>query len=250
VYLYAVVRSPRRPSLARAPSGLPQAGTLRVLDAGAGLWLVAADVPLARYGEEAIERGLKDLDWVAARALAHEEVVRHFARRLTTVPMRLFTLFRGDDRAREHVQKSKAQLARVLSRVEGCEEWGVRAFADEKAERPKAAVLRGPDVGRRFLEQKRAQHRAASSSSTAAARAAQAFVRTLGHSARAQRKLPIPSAATSSRLLVDAAFLVPRDERQSFRRAVAKAAAEGRRQGVRITSTGPWPPYNFVDATR
>src|SRR5262245_19079246 len=94
VYLYALVQSPRRPALGRAPAGLPETGAVRVVDAGPQLWLVVAEAPLARYGEDAIERGLQDLDWVSACAVAHEAVLRHFSRRLTTVPMRLFTLFR------------------------------------------------------------------------------------------------------------------------------------------------------------
>src|SRR5688500_13572505 len=67
VYLYVLVRSDRRPSLAGAPAGLPGTGPLRIIEAGPRLWLVAADAPLARYGEEPIARGLKDLDWVAER---------------------------------------------------------------------------------------------------------------------------------------------------------------------------------------
>src|SRR5262245_28297761 len=117
VYLYALVQSPRRPSLARVPPPLPDMGPLRLLEAGLGLWLVVSDAPLSSYGEEAIQNGLKDLDWVSLRAVAHANVARHFARRLTTVPMRLFTLFRTDERAQEHVRRSGRRLSRVLSRV-------------------------------------------------------------------------------------------------------------------------------------
>ena len=194
-------------------------------------------------------RDSKDLDWVAACAMAHEAVVRHFARRLTTVPMRLFTLFRTDERALEHVRKSQAHLSRVLKRVDGCEEWGVRLFAADPPP-AKAVSIEGPDAGRRFLERKRAQHQATRTETTAAARKAQAVVRGLARTARAQRQLPIPKAAASGRLIVDAAFLVPRDGRARFRTAVAQAAAEGRADGVRVDLTGPWPPYNFVEEAR
>lgn len=248
VYLYALVRSERRPSLAGAPDGLPGTGPLRLIEAGPGLWLVAADAPLALYGEQAIAEGLKDLDWVAPRALAHEAVVRYVARKRTTVPMRLFTLFRSDDRAQEHVRKAQRRLTRLLARVDGCEEWGVRLFARESAPAVPRVRAASPDAGRRFLEQKRALHRSQRQVPVGTVRAAQSLVRQLARVARDQRKLPIPAEARSGRMLVDAAFLVPSDARPRFRAALAKAASGARGQGIELTVTGPWPPYNFVDA--
>ena len=42
-YLYCLVRSSRAPSLRGSPAGLPGAAPPRTIDAGNGLWLVAAD---------------------------------------------------------------------------------------------------------------------------------------------------------------------------------------------------------------
>jgi hypothetical protein len=52
-----------------------------VLDLDRGLFLVVADAPLARYGDDAIQRGLSDLDWVSRAAVAHEGVVESSSRR-------------------------------------------------------------------------------------------------------------------------------------------------------------------------
>ena len=247
VYLYALLRSARRPSVAGAPEGLPGTGPLRLIEAGPDLWLVAADAPLTLYGEEAIAAGLKDIDWVAPRAIAHEAVVRHVARRRTAVPMRLFTLFRTDERAQEHVRKSQRRLSRVLTRVDGCEEWGVRVVATEPPPVLTRVRAASPDAGRRFLEQKRVLHRSARKIPAATVRAAQSLVRQLGRVARDQRRLPIPAAATATRLLADVAFLVPIESRPRFRTALGKAAAGAKGQGLEVNVSGPWPPYNFVD---
>src|SRR2546422_9809885 len=89
-YVYCVASG--RPSLPRAARGLPGAGKPRLLDAGGGLWLVVADAPIARYGEAAIARGLKDLEWVAQCALAHEAVVERVSAKATP-PVKPLTLF-------------------------------------------------------------------------------------------------------------------------------------------------------------
>ena len=105
-YIYGVVQATRAPSLAGVPVGLSGAGRPRALRAGRDRWVVVADVPLEQYGEKALADGLQDLDWVASRAMAHEAVVEHLARRASVVPMKLFTIFLTDDRAIEDIERS------------------------------------------------------------------------------------------------------------------------------------------------
>src|SRR3989442_13369936 len=110
-YLYCVVRSDRRPVLRRVPGGVPGASPPRVLDAGGGLWLIAADVPEAEYGEAGVARGLKHLDWGSKRAMGHETLVEHFLPARGVVPMQLFTIFTAHDRAIEHVRPDRRPVA-------------------------------------------------------------------------------------------------------------------------------------------
>ena len=76
-YVYGVIAAARRPRLTRVLRGLSGAGRVRLLDVERGLFAVVADVPLDRYGEAAINRGLANLDWVSraasSRALAARE---------------------------------------------------------------------------------------------------------------------------------------------------------------------------------
>ena len=76
-------------------------GTTDVPDLGRGLWAVVSEVPLSTYGPAEVEAGLRNLEWVAEIAVAHEAVVEHFATRrgATVVPMKLFTMFTSFDRA-------------------------------------------------------------------------------------------------------------------------------------------------------
>ncbi|MBX3201221.1 MAG: GvpL/GvpF family gas vesicle protein, partial [Labilithrix sp.] len=125
-YVYCIVKSSSAPKLGRAPRGLEGAGVARLLDAGDGYRLVVATAPLALYDAAAIDARLRDIDWVGGRAAEHEAIVEHAAGLGTVVPMKLFTLFSTDERALEHVQKMKRSLARVVERIAGCEEWGLR----------------------------------------------------------------------------------------------------------------------------
>src|SRR5437763_398496 len=116
-YLYCLVTADRRPSLTGAPRGLAGTGPLRTLEADQGLWLIVSDAPLSAYGSEPIERNMRDLEWVAMRGAAHARMIEYFARRATTLPMKLFTLFASDERAAAHVRGDAGRIRRVLTRV-------------------------------------------------------------------------------------------------------------------------------------
>jgi hypothetical protein len=250
-YVYGLVRSGRRPSARGAPEGLPGTGPVRLLPAGSGLWLVVADAPLAQYDKTPIERSLKDLEWVSACAVAHERVVDHFAARFTLVPMKLFTLFTGDAAAAADIARDRKRVGRVLDRVAGRREWGLRLHWDEakarQAARAEAAArpAAGPAGTDFLLRKKREQHEGRKLAEGARAEAERLF-RALAREADEARSRPPARTDGASRLLLDAAFLVRAGRTRRFREALVRATAGLADRGYEVSLTGPWPPYNFV----
>ncbi len=249
-YLYCLVQAPRAPSPAKAPRGLAGTGPVRVIDAGQGLWLVVADAPLSRYGTAPIEHGLKDLRWVSACAMGHEGVVEHFARGATVIPMKLFTLFAADERAVGHVRRARRRLDRMVARVSGRQEWGVRLTLDE-ARALRGAVRPGRDgraarSGTQFLLRKREQRDAVRRlREHARVEANRLFERLARLADDARRQTPAQSA-NGVRLLLDAAFLVRTGRVAAFRAAGARLGHRLAGGGYALTLSGPWPPYTFV----
>ena len=146
-YVYCLLSARRTPPPTRRPRGLAGTGPVRALDVDDGLRLIVADAPLSRYGTEPIEQHLRDLGWVSSCALAHERVVEHFARHGTVIPMKLFTLFAGDDRAVDHVRRSLKRVRRVLTRVSDRQEWGVRLRLDEQRALRQRMATEGKSTG-------------------------------------------------------------------------------------------------------
>ena len=249
-YLYCLVRAPKAPALRGAPAGLPGTGKPRALDAGKDLWLVAADAPLDRYGEEPIEQGLQDLAWVSSCAVPHEAVVEHFSKVGTVLPMKLFTLFRSDARALEHVSKERRRIDGVVRRIEGREEWGLRVTLDElsaldRARAEAKASAKGPS-GAAFLLRKKKEQDAARELLQHARNRADALFEELSAAADEARRRPPPAGEVGKRVLLDAAFLLPRKRAKAFQSRVRAQAKQLSAHGYQLTLTGPWPPYNFV----
>lgn len=250
-YLYCLVHADKAPSLRGAPAGLPGAGKPRAIDAGGGLWLVAADAPLDRYGEKPIEKGLQDLAWVSSVAVPHEAVIEHLARAGTVVPMKLLTLFNSDDRALEHVAKERRRIERVVERIEGREEWGLRVALDEltaigKARTEANQVAERGSPGAAFLLRKKKEQDAARELLENARDRADELYEELSKKADDARRRPPPPGEIGKRVMLDAAFLLRRGKTKPFQAAVRAQAKKLAPLGYEITLTGPWPPYNFV----
>lgn len=223
-----------------------------MLDLDRGLFLLVSDAPLARYGEDAIQRGLSDLDWVSRAAVAHERIVESFIEARAVLPMKLFTIFNSDDRALEHVRRDRARIDALLKRLTNHQEWGVRvtldrtraASAAKPARRTPASTARS---GAAYLTRKKAQRDATTELAERARETVAALYDRMAARARAAtRRSATELPAQGGPLLLDAAFLVPRTRSRGFQGFVAREARSLSRQGYGLSLTGPWPPYTFM----
>lgn len=249
-YVYCIVHAPRAPGTARAPRGLAGATRPSIAAVTRSLSLVRATVPLESYGSGPLEAALQDLQWVAEVAVAHEAVVEYFARQagVTVIPMKLFTMFTSDARAIEEMRSRGRDLEAVAKRIAGCEEWGVRMTRRLAASRPPRRGLDvKPSSGAAFLAAKKEARDVARAAVHASTESAEHAFTTLASIARdARRRDDAPEGASAPPLL-DAAFLVPATRRARFKAAVRKLAATSAKTGAKMTLSGPWPSYNFVE---
>lgn len=244
LYLYCLVHAEKKPSLAKAPAGLPGAARPRAVEAEAAWWMIVGDVPAGEYDERAIEAGLQDLDWVSQRAVGHEQVVEFATGLGPVVPMKLFTLFHGEARAAAHVKQQRGRLEKIRRRIEGCAEWGVRVMYEPRAARAAVPAAR-PTSGADFLKRKQALQGSAQQQAREARIRAQELLTALEDAAQEARIRP-PEEGAGLKLLGEGAYLVRTGESASFRSTVEEAARAMAPEGLRVDLTGPWPAYHFV----
>ncbi len=249
-YLYCVVRSPRRPSAARLPQGIPDGDRPAVVALDGHVWLIVSQVPLAVYGPEKLDASLRDLDWVSKIAVAHESVVEHFTRAAgaAVIPMKLFTMFSSVDRAVSEMKARRAEITEVLKRIAGCEEWGIRITRLPSKVTATSAGVRRIASGAAFLAAKKAVRDQTHEAARVAAEAADEVFAALSTVAREARRRDDMPAAASTPPLLDAAFLVPSRSRARFHGTAKKLAETCVDAGAEMVVSGPWPAYNFIQA--
>jgi hypothetical protein len=250
-YVYCLIAASRRPVLRRRFTRLPGMGPVRLLEVDRNLWLVVADAPLDRYGEETINRKLSDLDWVSRAAVAHEAVVESFIDQRAVLPMKLFTIFTSDDRALDQVRGDRRRVDALVKRVANHVEWGVRVAHLRRETKPaglrRASASKAGRTGQSYLSQKKAQRDAVVElAERARETVATLYDRLAARSTLAKRRMASELPAQSGPILLDGAFLVQRSRATAFRALVAREARRLGRLGYHVTMSGPWPPYTFV----
>lgn len=257
VYLYGIV-----PAETPAPPGDLQGidgGPVSVRPIGrvsAVIGSVAADA----YGDDSLDARLEDLVWVGDRGIAHERVLDWFAERGPVIPISLFSLHRDIERLCERVGAEEHEFARILDRLRGHREWGVKLWRRESVAfegidrlspslKQVAAEIAEAPPGKRFLLERRRDAMRKEELRSASKRITHELFLDLRRFAAAGMAIPLPGSPPGSdrALLLHAAFLVADAAFEDFRGAVSLQARELSGSGFEVELTGPWVPYHFSD---
>jgi hypothetical protein len=217
----------------------------------------ASQVPLSEFGEEPLHENLNDVEWLEAKARAHERVLDNVLARMPVVPMRLCTIYRSEGHVRELLEREHDVFADALARLEGKTEWGVKVIAEpgaleSAAERESGAGGASPEelsAGAAYMREKsRAARRRDAVDRVAEAWAQDVHDRVAEHAVEALLN-PLQNPEVSGHtgdMLLNGVYLVDDTSTAAFHSALDSLATEYQPHGVAVELTGPWPPYNFV----
>jgi gas vesicle protein GvpL/GvpF len=220
VYLYAL--------LAEAPKGPLPAGL-----GGEPLRLVSCDGILAAVGEVAAAP-----DVSGAALTAHDAAVRRLAAASSALlPARFGSLAEDDGQLCAALQDRMPALREALQAVRGCDQMTLRFL------RPESMTMEASDPGDEAAEGGPGTRYLAARRAVAGDPAALPEIRVvldaLAPHVRGERR----ERHERPPLVASVYHLVPRDALATYRAALEAATREG---PLRVTSSGPWPPYAFA----
>lgn len=245
LYAYAITRALDADLSGRA--GIEDA-PLRLVEVE-GLGVVVSEVDLDEFGEEGLRRNLEDLRWLETVAVAHDRVARHLAEHGPTAPLRLATVFLGEDSLRARLAEWRGDAERALDRIDGRSEWSVKAYVDPAtvaAAEPEQAPA-GGGAGRAYLMRRRAATQQREATAAEDARTADEVHEALASVSVAGRRLPPQDrqlTGHTGEMVLNGTYLVDDTEIDAFRATVDRLAEAHPR--VRVEVGGPWPPYSFA----
>jgi hypothetical protein len=228
------------------------------MEAGARLAAVVSAVPLADYGEDALQARLTDATWTAVRAMRHEKVVEHFASRASVVPLRFGTIYLERASVRQMLSERETELRAIIERLRGREEWGVNILCDRKrlletitSLSPRLRALNeqaaNASPGQSYLLRKKIDAMRVDEARAEMKQVAAKIESELEHlSDGAARLRVLKDEGGENDPVARFAMLVSRARFEEFRAAAERLAQAYAPAGFQLELTGPWPAYNFA----
>lgn len=257
-YVYCIAPAGEVPSLEGLTGVDPafEVGCLTQRDLSA----VVSSVRPQEFGPEALKRNFEDLAWLERTARAHDTVLARVLVGSAVVPLRLCTIFTDEDGVRDVLRREREPLLAALRHVRGRAEWSVKLLAD--LSRLKAAVPEPDSVlaeagaqasGRAYFARKQRERVAREDARAMIERAVEETHACLCDQAAAATTLPPQHRQLSGRsgdMVLNGAYLVERSRAATFAAVAKELDARNRELGLTLELSGPFAPYNFVDAGR
>jgi gas vesicle protein GvpL/GvpF len=249
-YLYAVAKASAEPAIAAASLRGIEAGSVEVIAEGHLLGVTSA-VPASEYEEEPLNERLQDLEWLAPRAAAHQEVNGKLLELADAViPLAFGAIYRDAEGVRVLLRDRADDFVDRLRAVEGRAEWIVSVERDATSA-PTGGAVRALDAeiaaappGRAFLLGKRRDEVIREERRMRDAALAEEIWATIEAIAERVYREPLiedPTAAAVARF----SALVRRDREIELGDVVRRLGAAGVSEGYRVRLSGPWPAYRF-----
>jgi hypothetical protein len=208
---------------------------------------------LNEFTGEGGEANLQDIAWLGPRACRHAVVVEQVMATAPVFPLPFGTLFSSLPALEQEIGRRSREVASLLGRVSGCQEWSVEVTLDRfKAidyllgEGLQSGLFKLPDsVGRRHLEEKKLRRQVASDLDGWVDERMESLQQELMPFARDFRTRRLTENKISHW-----AYLVPVGQVQSFRLKVDDIAARDEAYGLAFRVSGPWPPYTFCQTVQ
>jgi len=253
-YLYAFLSHGDLPPLAGIDGHSPLS-----LFTESGVTALVSQVPLAEFGEEALRRNLEDLRWLEEKVRMHEAIVESALAKGPLLPMKFGTIFLSVETIRAIVRRNARRIVEALEFLGDKAEWGVKGFASPAALR--ATVLRDDAAlltlseeasakppGQAFFLRRKIEGSALAKSLEREEVLTREFLGAIQTTIVDLAAHPplLPEAPPRERIVLTLACLVRREGAESFLAGVEQWNQGHAEEGLRVVTSGPWPPYHFV----
>ncbi len=219
-----------------------------------GIGAEAAEVHTVHHRDLAAvvsDTPIEVFDATRENVLAHERVNEAVMKKHTVIPMSFGTLFKTRDDIVELLRAAHDAFQDVLKKMEGKVEFGLKVLWDRDAV-IKQIEAEDEDVRRLKAEissQKGSTYFARMQYGrlieSALEMRTERFVSDIFEVLRPVSVASRANKPIGDRMIMNAAFLVARDQESPFDARVKQIA--GRHGALTFKYTGPWPPYNFVN---
>jgi len=229
-----------------------------------GLYAVVSKVKESEFDEANLKKNLTDFEWVRAKASIHEKAIEGVMKNACVIPFKFGTIFKTEDNLKTMLEEHLQDFQENLKNLEDKEEWGLKLYCD--MEKLKSAIgqeeaeilkmekeINSSSSGKAYLLKKKKEKLLDIVVNKKLNKFSQdSFERLSKHSIQTRINKLLPKEVTERKddMVLNAAFLVDKEEVGSFIRVTELLTTTYGESGLFFDCTGPWPPYNFCNLSK
>lgn len=200
-----------------------------------------------------LQEALKNPKTMATVLTEHQDFLDKLMKETTIIPFQFGTILKDKEGVVGHLKSSYERYKELLKKFADRQEWGVRVFTDLK--KFKTSIIQTnqediqkPSSGTAYLLRKKQEEETEESTNEKLTSFSEEILNSLKELAF-EYKVTKSAQRLSEKgeLLISAfAFLLDRSKVKEFDQKLAELGKKYQEFGLKLTSSGPWPAYNFV----
>jgi hypothetical protein len=227
-------------------------------------YAIVSKVSSDEFSEDNLKKNLANMDWVEKKVRQHEKIIEEIMKDATVLPFKFGTVFQSEENVENLLREHGAEYKRIIERIEGKEEWGVKIYCD--VERLKGAIIKeeveilkiekeieSSSSGKAyFLKKKKEELIKDTVNKRINEYGRLCFEILKGQSldVRINKLLPKEVTEREDDMILNSAFLVDKSRVAEFIQTTDALKAKYNDKGLNFDCTGPWPSYNFCQLSK
>jgi hypothetical protein len=238
---------------------LPKTNDIKVIE-WFGYSIFVKIVSTSEFSEENLKMNISDLKWLDPNAREHIRVISKIMETCTVIPFKFGTIFKSEENLKQFVCDYSDSLRENLMILGRKEEWSVKIYCDrhiltdqidelseEAAALEKQIMASSP--GKAFLMKRKKNELIENEINRLCKMYGQEFYNKLGslsHTTCLNNLIPSEFTGRKEDMILNAAFLVHKDQTDEFLRTTKSLKKEYSGLGFDFETNGPWPPFTFI----
>lgn len=264
LYLYCIKKGVT--SLPFSTKGLDEKGEVFLLPFQQ-LEAIVSKVSLEEFDSEAIQiKAQEDLRWIKEKAILHsrviEEAMRDGEEIVSLIPMKFGTIFKEEKSLEETLNKHYEQFKATLERLEGKQEWSVKAYlkdrkAFEEKIKEKSEIIKEKEKeiaslpeGMAYFMEGELEEVISKKMDRELKNIVASLFETLKEKAVDSVRCKILERDLTGRrepMVLNAGYLISDGKVEDFKKETEELSQRMETMGFSIEYSGPWPAYNFAN---
>ena len=209
------------------------------------------------FSQKEIDRNVKDFEWLAKTAPVHEKIIERVMEKTTIIPMKFCTIFKTNENVKKMLQENYSSFKDNLEKLENKIEVNVKVYFNAgaikelvKKDMPKVRELEERAAkqppGAAYLTRQKADVLSKDRVRSRVIDYSKKIFRELrGLAEESYENDLLSKKATGRDMLLNAAFLIKKPDFDRFKNDVERIKENF--GNLEFDTTGPFPPYNFVE---